>query len=137
MAAFSFDNADVTVNSVDLSDHVTNVTITAERDELEDSAMGDDWRTFLAGVANWSVTLEFNQDFAASNVDATLWSAFNTGSNITVTILPEGGSVGATNPSYSGSVVPSNYSPFGNSYGELATTSITWKGSGTLTRATS
>lgn len=137
MAAFSFDNADVTINSVDLSDHVTSVTISSTAAVLDDSAMGDDWRTFLAGVKEFEVSVEFNQDYAASEVDATIWSAYNTGTNVTFAILPEGGTVSATNPSYSGSIVPANYDPIGGSYGDLAKTSISWKGSGTLTRATS
>lgn len=137
MAAFSFDNASVTINSVDLSDHVTSVTISASAGTAEDSAMGDDWRTFLATVKEFEVSVEFNQDYAASNVDATLWAAFNAGSNVTFAILPEGGTVSATNPSYSGSIVPTNYDPIGGSYADLATTAINWKGSGGLTRATS
>ncbi len=137
MAAFSFDNASVTFNSVDLSDHVTDFTITADSDTLEDSAMGDDWRTFLQGVKKWEVSITFNDDFAASEVDATLWSAFSTGTNVTLAFLPEGGTVGTTNPSYTGSVVPSTPGPIGGSYGDLAKRSVTLQGSGTLTRATS
>ncbi len=136
MAAFSFDNASVTYNSVDLSSAVSSITISASADELEDSAMGDDWRTFLQGVKSWEATIEFNDDYAASNVDATLWSAFDTGTNVTLVFLPEGGSVSATNPSYTGSVVPQP-GDIGGSYGDLAKRSVTLRGSGTLTRATS
>lgn len=137
MAAFSFDNASVTFNSVDLSDHVTSITITADSDTLEDSAMGDDWRTFLQGVKKWEASIEFNDDYAASEVDATLWSAFSTGTNVTLAFLPEGGTATATNPSYTGSVVPSTPGDIGGGYGDLAKRSVTLQGSGTLTRATS
>lgn len=137
MAAFSFDNASLTINSVDLSDHVASVTVTASRRELNDSAMGDDWETFLAGVARFELTVEFNQDFAASEVDATIWSVFNTGSNVTFALLPEGGTASATNPSFSGSLCPTEYTPIGGQYGDLLKTSFTWPGTGTLTRATS
>lgn len=136
MAAFSFDNADVTYNSVDLSDHVKSITISASADELEDSAMGDSWRTFLQGVKSWEATIEFNEDFAASEVDATLWAAFNTGTNVTLAFLPEGGTVGTTNPEYSGSVVP-QLGDIGGSYGDLAPRTVTLRGSGALARATS
>lgn len=135
MAAFSFDDASVVYNSVDLSDHVTTVTISASADELEDSAMGDSWRTFLQGVKSFDMTLEFNDDYAASEVDATLWAAFNTGTNVTVVFKPTSASVSATNPSYTGSVVPQP-GDIGGGYGDLTKRSVTLRGSGALTRAT-
>lgn len=135
MATFVLDNAYVTVNSVNLSDQVRAVTLEVSSDELDDSAMGDTFRSRIGGVKDWSITLEFNQDFAASEVDATIWPLV--GTTTTVLVAAEGSSITATNPSYSGSVLVSQYSPFSNSYGDLATVSVTWPGAGTLTRATS
>jgi hypothetical protein len=71
MAAFMLNNASVTVNSVDLSDHVTSVTFTEEADQLETTAMGDDNRTMIGGLKSGTIDLEFNQDLAASDVQAT------------------------------------------------------------------
>lgn len=135
MATFATTDYDVTVNSVDLSDHVRAVTADISIDELDDTAMGDDSRSRIGGLKDVSVTVEFNQDFAASEVDATLWAAF--GTVIDVVVVPTSGSVSATNPSYTFPVLVSSYSPFSNSVGDLATVSVTWPGSGTVTRATS
>ena len=132
MAAFSFDDASVVINSVDLSDHVRSITIDISAAELDDSAMGDDWRSRIGGVKDWSVTLEFNQGFAASEVDATLWPLL--GTTTTITVKPTSDGVGATNPSYSGSVLVSDHKPLANAYGDLATMSVTYPGAGTLTR---
>ena len=135
MATFAMTDASVVINSVDLSDHVRQVTLNVSADELDDTAMGDTFRSRIGGLKDWSVTLEFNQDFAASEVDATLWPLL--GTTTTITVKPTSSAVGATNPSYSGSVLVSQYNPMTNGVGDLATTSVTWQGAGTLTRATS
>lgn len=134
MATFSFVDASVVINSVDLSDHVRQVTLNVQADQLDDTAMGDTFRSRIGGLKDWSVTVEFNNDFAASEVDATLWPLL--GTTTTITVKPTSAAVGATNPSYSGSVLVSQVQPLGNSVGDLATTSVTWQGAGTLTRAT-
>jgi hypothetical protein len=135
MATFAFTDADVNIDSTDLSDHVRQVALTVSFDELDDTAMGDTYRSRLGGLGDWNVTIEFNQDFAASEVDATIWPLI--GTVVTLVVKPTSGSVSATNPSYSGSVLISDYTPMSNSVGDLATVSVTWPGAGTLTRATS
>lgn len=135
MATFAFTDASVVVDGTDLSDHVRQVSLTVSADELDDTAMGDTYRSRIGGLKDWSVTLEFNSDFAASEVDATLFPLL--GDAVTVTIKPTSAAVGATNPSYSGSVLVSQANPIGNSVGDLATVSVTWPGAGALTRATS
>lgn len=134
MASFAFTDAVVTVNSVDLSDYVRSVTLNVSADELDDTAMGDTYRSRIGGLRDWSVSVEFNSDFGASLVDATLFPLL--GSTTTVTVKPTSSATSATNPIYSGSVLVSQVNPMGNSVGDLATVSVTWNGAGTLTRAT-
>jgi hypothetical protein len=74
------------------------------------------------------------QDFAAGSVDATLYPLL--GSNATVVIVPTSGSVTATNPSYSAVCLVTAYQPFASSVGDIATLSVTWPTSGTVSRAT-
>lgn len=136
MATFVSTNAYVNLNSVDLSDDTTSLGLDVSADELEDTAFGDTYRSRVGSAlkdTQWS--LEFNQDHASSQVDATLWAAFNT--VVTLYANPVTSSSSATNPRYSQSVLVSKYSPFGNKVGELATVSVQWPGAGTLSRATS
>lgn len=136
MATLAFTNAYLTVNSVDLSDDANSLTLDLSADELEDTAFGDTFRSRIGGGlkdSSWSV--EFNQDFASSQVDATLWAAFGTA--VTVAAKPVNTTTAATNPQYSGSVLISKYSPFGNKVGETAGVSVQWPGAGTISRATS
>lgn len=127
----------VTVNGVDLSDHIDKVTINATGDEVESTAMGDTWKERMVGLLDWSANIEFQQDFAASKVDATLWAAFIAKAPIAIVAKPTSGSVSATNPSYTGSIILSQYSPLDAGVGDLTKTSITWPGTGALVRATS
>lgn len=135
MATFALIDASITINAVDLSDHVRQVTINVEGEELEDTAMGDTFRSRLGGLKSWSLDLEFNQNFAASEVDATVWPIF--GTVVAVVIKPTSSAISATNPAYSGSVLVNAYTPVSGSVGDLATTSVSWPGSGALTRGTS
>lgn len=135
MGSFAFVDARVEINSVDMSAFVRQVTLKAEVAELDDTAFGDDAHSRLGGLKDWSVDLEFNSDFAASAVDATLWSLF--GTLTTIKIRPTSDAIGTTNPEYSGSVLVREVNPMGNSVGDLATVSVSWPGSGTLSRATS
>lgn len=134
MASFAFTNAYVTVNAVDLSTFVRSVTLNVEAEDLEDTAMGDTYRSRIAGLKDWSIDLEFNQDFAAGFVDATIFALL--GTVIAVQVKPVNTTTGPTNPQYSGNVLVSEYNPLDGSVGDLATTSVSWPGAGTLTRAT-
>ncbi len=135
MASVAFTNAFVSVNAVDLSTFVRSVTINVEAEDLEDTAMGDTFRSRIGGLKDWSVDLEFNQDFAASAVDVSIFSLL--GTVIAVIVKPVNTTTSATNPQYSGNVLVSEYNPLDGSVGDLATTSVSWPGAGVLARATS
>jgi hypothetical protein len=120
---------------VNLSDWCTSVTLKIEVDDQEDTAMGDDYRSRVGGLKDWSIDLDFNADFAANAVDQTLFALL--GTSIAVTVKPTSGTTSATNPQYSGNVLVTEYSPVDGGVGDLATTSVSWPGNGALSRATS
>lgn len=134
MATFALTDASVTIGGVNLSDHVRSVTLEVSADELEDTAMGDTYRSRIGGLKDSSWTIEFNQDFAASKVDATLFPLL--GTVATIVGKPTSAAVSATNPSYTGSALITQHSPIANGVGDLATMSVTWPGAGAVTRAT-
>jgi hypothetical protein len=74
------------------------------------------------------------QDFAAGSVDATLNPLL--GSIATVVITGTSGTVTSTNPSYTMTALVTQYSPFASSVGDIATLSVTWPVTGSVTRAT-
>jgi hypothetical protein len=135
MASFSFTDCDLTINSVDMSGFATSVTLKIEVDDNENTPFGNTFKTRIAGLKDWSVDIDFNSDFGASAVDATIWPLL--GTTTTVTIKPTSSAIGSTNPSFSGSVLVTEYTPLDGGVGDLASVSVSWPGSGTLTRATS
>lgn len=134
MATFVLTDADVTVNAVNVSAWVTSVTLSVEVDDQENTAMGSGFRSRLGGLKEWSVDLDLNADFGASAIDQTVYPLL--GETVAVTIKATSDAVSATNPRYSGTALVSEYTPIDGGVGDLATTSVSWPGSGVLTRAT-
>ena len=135
MAVFLNNKVGVKVNSVDLSDHVTSITLNRSFDELEVTSMGDSGHKYVKGLEASSVTIDFNNDTAAANVLATLQAAW--GTNVTVVLLQEKGTaVSATNPLYTMTCLVNNTTDINGSVADLSTQSVTWNVSGTIAVAT-
>jgi hypothetical protein len=131
MAVFLSNNVGVKVNSVDLSDHVTSVTLNRSFDELEVTAMGDSGHKFVKGLEASSITIDFLNDTATANVLATLQAAW--GTNVPVVLLQtKGTAVSATNPLYTATVLVNNTTDINGAVGDLGTQSITFTVSGTV-----
>ena len=137
MAALVLTNAYVTINSVNLSDHITSITINTTEDVIDTTAFGSTARTRVAGLLDNSVTIEFQQDYAASSVEATINPTGSSlvGTTTTVVVKPNGSTTSSTNPSYTFTALVSEWQPLNGAVGELATASVTWPISGTITKA--
>ena len=135
MAEFQLNNASITINSVDLSTYVTSVTLSQSADSLETTAMGATARTFIAGLTNGTIDIDFNADFAASKTEATIYPLV--GTTTAVVVKPVAASVSATNPSYTFNVIVNEWDTLNGSIGELATHSVSWQIAGAITKATS
>ena len=139
MAKFVLKNPVITVNGVDLSDHVNQVTFESTYDEVDATCFTQTHRDRLQGIGDASMTLGFAQDFAASEVDATLWPLSQSGASFTVSAKATNASTSATNPLFSMTGILLDYTPLDGGVGDLAQTSITIPGTGGagITRATS
>lgn len=135
MAIYVWNAARVSIDGVNLSDRVRNVTLAYSAEQIEATAMTDSARVFLGGFKNWSVDVEFNQDHAAANVDATLFPLVGS-STVALLIRPTTAAVSATNPEYSGTGTLLEYSPFTGTLGETATADVSFTSGGTLSRNT-
>jgi hypothetical protein len=134
MAKIVLTGVTVTVGAVDLSDHVAAVTISTEFDEVETTAFGQGHRTRIAGLQDTTLSLEFHQDFAATETEATLYPLL--GTVATVVVKPTSAAVSATNPSYTLAALVTEWSPLDGSVGDLSTASVTWP-CNSITKATS
>ena len=126
MAVFVLTDASVTVNTVDLSSYVTNVTFTYEKDQVETTAMGATGHVYTGGLQNLSVALEMNNDLAAGKVFDTLYAAVGSGTN---TLVVKSLSSGSPNPvlTVSNAFLPS--APvISGAVGDLSKVSVTFTG---------
>jgi hypothetical protein len=135
MAVFLNNKVGVKVNSVDLSDHVTAITLNRSFDELEVTAMGDSGHKFVKGLEANSVTISFLNDTASANVLATLQAAW--GTSVTCVLLQDKATaVGATNPLYTFTALVNNTTDINGAVGDLGTQDVTWTINGTVAVAT-
>lgn len=135
MAVFMGNDVQVLVNSVDLTDHVTEVRFTEETESLTTTAMGDSNVTRIGGIADGSVDIEFLNDFAASKVYATVSPLI--GQAFPVVVTPTSASVSATNPKKTVTVIGTEVPFIDGIVTDLATVRVSWPFSGAVVTATS
>jgi len=124
MAIYLSNGVVVTLNSVDLSNHVTSATINRQFTELPVTAMGDSAEKFVKGLENSTITLDFLNDTAASNVNATLQAAW--GTTVTLTLKQTSAAISATNPEFQTTVLVNNTQDINGAPGDISMQSITF-----------
>jgi hypothetical protein len=135
MAVFVYTDAYLTLNGVELSTKVKTVTLTIDVATQDGTAMGGSgWTTNVPGLKSGSLAITFNDDFASSNVDATIAAAL--GTSVAFELRPTSSAVGSGNPKWTGNVII-NQNVIGGGIGELAAKSVTFPTTGAVTRATS
>lgn len=127
-------NANVSIGGVDLSSHITKVTLSTSRAEIDTTTFGNVAKRRVAGLQDNSVSIDFNQDFAAATVEATLYPLI--GSTAQIIVKPNGTTTGTANPSYTFNALAVEWTPLDAQVGDLATASISWPIDGTIAKAT-
>jgi hypothetical protein len=122
MAIFLSNEVVVTLNAVDLSDHVTSATINRVFDELEVTAMGDNSHVFVKGLEASTITLDFLNDTATTNVLQTLQAAW--GTTVALTLKQTSAATSATNPLYSTTVLINNTTDINGAVGDISSQSL-------------
>lgn len=138
MARFVITDASITVNSVDLSDHLVSVAVNFDADAINVDHMGVTAHLFEKGLQNITLDATFQQDFAANEVDATLSAIAATATGTTtIVVKPTSAAVGSTNPSFTvtGAFLASYAPVAAGAPGELALAVASFQG-GTLVRGT-
>jgi len=91
----------------------------------------------VPGLKAGNVTFLFNQDFAASQTDVTIWSTLGLSTLAYVDIQPAGGTRSATSPSYVFACYVTQYHPISTKVGDLVQVNVTWPATGKFDRLTS
>jgi hypothetical protein len=132
MAIFAATDYKITFATTDWSDWITSVGLPITAAELDTTAFGDTWTTAIGGLKSFSMPVTFHQDFVDNGLDEVMFAAI--GTVIPFTVAPTSSTVGTGNPEYQGSVLITSWDPVAATVGNLATVSVTWKGTGAITR---
>ena len=135
MAVFAATDYFITIGGVDLADRITSVDLPIEVADLTTTNFDSlGWNERIGGLKDAKVSINFNQDFAASEVEATVWPLL--GTLVTVVLRPTSAAVSTTNPTYTVSALVNDWKPISAKVGDLAALSITWPVSGAVVRTT-
>jgi hypothetical protein len=137
MAVFLNNKVVFTIGGVDLSDHVTSVSLNRTFDQLETTAMttaSSAGHTYVAGLEASSLTVSFLLDNATSEVNQTIGPLV--GTVAAVTLKQTGDAVSASNPEFQFSVLVDNFTDINGDVSALGTADCTWPVSGAIVRDT-
>lgn len=123
MAIVMSNDVSLTVAGTDLSDHVQSIVVSMNAEDLDGTAMGATSRTHVRGLRDDRIEVTFLQDYAASEVDATLSGLF-TSTGFSVVVKPTSSSVSSTNPSYTMTGILLDYQPIDATVGEISTPDV-------------
>lgn len=128
----------VSTASTDFSDHIRQITLNLNVVMQPMTTFGDGaFESQLPGLKNADISIDFNQDFAASSVDATFGAAFLNGTLYYLDIKPTNSARSATNPSYVYAAYVAKYPPIGQTVGDRAGVSVDFAVTGKYARLTS
>lgn len=114
----------ITVNGVDFTDHVGDVTVSMKKAAVDTTNFAGGGKEQQGGLKEDEFDIEFQQDFAAAEVNATLWPLYENGTEFTVTVKPFNAAVSTTNPLFSGTCILLEYTPLSGKVGALSTSKV-------------
>ena len=135
MAKYVVTGTDVSLNGTDISANTARAELVINAAEVDTTDFGSGGFTeVIGGLKSGQVTLDFHNDFGAGGVSDLLKDLVGTIG--TVVIDPTGAGAGSTNPVYTAEVLISSFTPIAGAVGDLATFSVTFPTSGSVTFAT-
>lgn len=116
----------IEVNGTNFSSHVSSCTINLSKDEIDTTNFSGSGRERAHGLKDDSFEVTFQQDFAASQVDAVLYPLWDLESEFIVKVRPTSAAKSVNNPEYSATVILLEYTPLAGDVGDLSTTDVTF-----------
>lgn len=136
MAVFAATDYYITVGGTDLSDRLSSVELPITVAELDTTNFDSGgWNERIGGLKDSSVSLNFHQDFATSEVEATVYPLI--GTKTEVVVKPTSSTTSGDNPQYAVSCIVTDWKPIAAKVGDLAVSQVSWPGSGAVVKTTS
>lgn len=135
MATLVFTDCYVSINSVNISDHVKSASLTFSAAMLDDTVMTKTTKSNKPGLLEWGLDVEVLNDYAAGNIDATMFALIGAAA-FAIEVRPTSGARSTSNPGYTGNAVLASYDPITAKVGDLASAKLSFKCAGALARQT-
>jgi hypothetical protein len=133
MAKLVLKDVNVVFNNTDISGNVASVTLSTSAAEVATTAFGSSAVTRVSGLIDNSVTLSVHNDYNA--IDGLFFPLVGS-TAVTCVVKPNGtAAASSANPSYSFSVLVTEWTPVNGAVGELATADVTFPISGAITKS--
>lgn len=130
MATHTGSEGTVKVGAVTIAE-IRSYSVEQTGDTVEDTTMGDSWRTHKTTLRSWTGSVDVFWDEA----DTTGQGALTVGSSVTMNFYPEGASAGVSEQYYTGTAIVTGVT-VNASFDGMVEASITVQGNGTLTQST-
>ena len=125
----------LSINGTALSSYTKKAELSVEVEDKDVTTYASaGWKEVLGGLKSGELSVEFLQDFAASQLDSIMWPLL--GTVVSFEVRADQAAVGTSNPKYSGSILINGWSPITGGVGDEATVSVGFPTSGAVTRAT-
>ena len=125
MAVGMLKDVGLTINSVDLSDHCTAVSLNVNYDDLDVTAFTHAIRQRVPGLGDGQFTATMLQNYAASKTYATIQPL--AGTTTTITLEPDSGAAtSATNPTWTFDVACNSFDYLTAGVGAVSTVDLSW-----------
>jgi len=134
MAKLVLTNTSVTLNGTDVSSSVAAITLSTTAAEVPTTNFGSGGAvTRVSGLIDNSVTMSMHNDY--NSIDGLIFPLVGS-TAVTMVVKAGTAAVSTANPSYTFSVLPTNWTCVNGAVGELNTADVTWPISGAITKAT-
>ena len=135
MAKLVLTNASVVLNGTQIGDDVAAITLSTSAAEVPTSSFGSGGAvTRVSGLVDNSVTLSIHNEY--NSIDGLIFPLVGS-TAVTMVVKASTAAVSTANPSYTFSVLATEWSCVNGAVGELNTADVTWPISGAITKATS
>lgn len=127
MAKLVLTNAYVSVNGVDISNHVSDVSIEGARSEVDVTSMGDVNQEIVLGLGDVTVNVTLFNDYAVGNIDQQMFALWQTNTPFTVGIRPVNAARSTSNPEYQMQALLPTYNPIAGGVGAAVSTPLSFR----------
>lgn len=126
MAKFVLLNCYIEVNTINFSSHVNSVEVSLEKEGVDTTNFGGAGKEQVQGLSSDAFTINFQQNFAAGEINAVLWPLYVSGDEFLVKVRPTSAPKSLANPSFEGTCILLQYQPMVGKPGELSETKVTF-----------